>query len=245
MDRRSFFKSLTATVATVPALAPLLLASKETPSGLEIFVIADDPQRFLPELILQAGPAARGRFFALDSHPQTALTADGLSRNGWFSAQTILEADFTLANRPLQAAAQPSFTVVKGGQVWDLRHSRLSPLWAKMTAGGQNSQLLTTVSFRHRLAPAQTGQRAALYRNGRLMARLPLDKNAKRSLETGKGLLTVAVEGLTARVDHSGCRNKICVATPPVALTGERIICAPNHFLLEIEGDPSVDTVIG
>ena len=46
-------------------------------------------------------------------------------------------------------------------------------------------------------------------------------------------------------VDQSCCRNKICVATAPVALAGERIICAPNHFLLEIEGTPFVDTVIG
>ncbi len=33
--------------------------------------------------------------------------------------------------------------------------------------------------------------------------------------------------------------------TPPVFLAGERIICAPNHFLLEIHGSHSIDTVIG
>ena len=28
---------------------------------------------------------------------------------------------------------------------------------------------------------------------------------------------------------------------PPVSLAGERIICAPNHFLLEIHGSRSID----
>ena len=245
MDRRSFFKTLTATVATAPMLAPFLLASKRTHSGLEIFVIADDPQSFLPELIKKTGPAAMKRFFSLDRQPQTVLTAGRLLKQGWAQAQTIREADLTLACRSLQDAAQPSFTVVKDGKVLDLRHSLLSPQWEKMAAGGQPSERLTTASFRDTRAPARAGQRAALYRNGRLIARLPLDKNVKKSLETGKGLLTVAVEDSTARVDHSCCRNKICVATSPVAFTGERIICAPNHFLLEIEGSPSVDTVIG
>jgi len=245
MDRRSFCKTLTATVATAPMLAPLLLASKKTLSGLEIFVIADDPQKVLPELIEKTSPATRKRFYALDGRPQTALAAERLSRHGWISAPTIRKADFTLACRSLQDAARPSFTVVKDGRVLDLRHSLLSPLWKKMAAGGQNSLLLTTVSFRDAQAAAQKGRQAAIYRNGRLVARLPLDKNDKKSLETGKGLLTVAVEGGTARVDQSCCRNKICVATAPVALAGERIICAPNHFLLEIEGTPFVDTVIG
>jgi hypothetical protein len=245
MDRRSFFKTLTAAAATAPALAPLLLASKRTLSGLEIFIIADDPHALLPDLVKEACPVNGGRFSVLTDHPQAALAAEALSRKGWITAASVGDADLTLACRPLQDEAQPSFTVVEKGKVWDLRHGRLSRQWEKMAAAGKKSRLLTTASFRVRGKAADKGTQAALYRNGRLVARLPLDKDTKKSLETGKGLLTVVIEDGTARVDHSSCRHKICVATPPAALAGERIICAPNHFLLEIEGASGVDTMIG
>jgi hypothetical protein len=47
------------------------------------------------------------------------------------------------------------------------------------------------------------------------------------------------------RVVESPCRHQICRCTPPILVPGERIICAPNHLFLEIQGAPGLDTVIG
>lgn len=246
MDRRSFFKTFSSTLVTAPLLAPFVLASKKTHASRELFVISDEPQRYLPDMIRQAWGAAGDRFYFLGSHPQAGPVAERLSSRGWISSETIQAADITLAFRPLQDEAQPSFTVVEKGRILDLRRSGLLQIWKEMSSGGEKSRLLTTVSFREEKPAGRMGKQAALYKNGRLIARLPLGKNTRKSLDTKNGLLTVTVENGTARVDHSGCRNKICVATPPVAFSGERIICAPNHFLLEIEGSSGgADTVIG
>jgi hypothetical protein len=246
MDRRSFFKTVSSTLVTAPLLAPYVLASKKTHASRELFVISDEPHRYLPVIIRQAGGTSGGRFFFLDSHPLSGKVAERLSGSGWKSAETAQSADITLAFRPLADDARPSFTVVEKGRIRDLRRRSLLQVWKEMSSGGKKSRLLTTVSFREDAPAGRQGKQAALYRNGRLIARLPLGKNTKKSLTTENGLLTVTVENGTARVDHSSCRHKICVATPPVTFAGERIICAPNHFLLEIEGfSNGVDTVIG
>ncbi|MGD8534841.1 MAG: NusG domain II-containing protein, partial [Candidatus Aminicenantes bacterium] len=44
---------------------------------------------------------------------------------------------------------------------------------------------------------------------------------------------------------EASCHQKICLSHPPVSQAGERVICAPNNFLLEIQGTGLVDTVIG
>jgi hypothetical protein len=55
----------------------------------------------------------------------------------------------------------------------------------------------------------------------------------------------VRVESGSARVVESPCLHQICRNTPPISLSGERVICAPHHFLLEIQGPSGLDTVIG
>jgi hypothetical protein len=77
------------------------------------------------------------------------------------------------------------------------------------------------------------------------MGSLSLDKDLSRTYRAEKGKISLIVQNRRVWVSDSSCRHKICSSAPPISLTGERIICAPNHFFVEIQGPRVVDTVIG
>lgn len=244
MDRREFFK----TMLTTPLLAPLLLASIPAKSDCELYLIADDPHLFIPLVLkeLEKFKQTYGRnFILLNSHPQENNIRRTLIQEGWRCVQKPIQADLILSFTPLGNAAFPSFTLVKDGKIWDIRSRKLYSLWREMNKNYSPSLCLTIASLKNRRSDLLSGELVTLYKDGNLIERISLKKKLSKSFRTQEGKITARVEDGKAWISESSCRHKICLHTPPVSLAGERIICAPSHFLLEIQGQHSVDTSIG
>ena len=105
---------------------------------------------------------------------------------------------------------------------------------------GQVVSALERVSFQ-----VEAGEFVSVYQDGRKIAMISLGENVTKSFRARGGRITLRVKNGKAWVSESPCRHKICLHSPPVSIAGERIICAPNHFLLEIKGSPYIDTSIG
>ena len=243
MDRRDFFKTLFIT----PLLTPLLLASKTSTGDAELYMITDSPQRFLPPLLeeLRVLGIISGRTYStLHTNPQEYDLDLTLAQAGWTKASEAPHASLSISSSLLQSSACPSFTLARDGRVWDIRTQKLLSLWSKMKLGTPSTRL-TIVTFKKMSSKHMPGEYASLYKDGRKVKTLSLKQNATRSFRTKGGQITVKVENGRAWIAESSCAQKICVHCPPASFSGERIICAPNHFLLEIIGPSSVDTIIG
>lgn len=244
MDRRGFFR----TILVTPLLTPLLLASKRTKSDLELFLIADDPQLFISLLLeeLKKRFTVFGRNFTLlNPHPRENELRRIFSQLGWKYVQKPVEADLTLSFSHLRQKAFPSFTLVKDGKIWDIRSRKLYTFWKEMNKNHKPSSCLTTASFRDRKSDLFSGEYINIYKDGRKVEKISLKKNVSRSFRAKEGNIVVKVESGKVWVSESPCKHKICLYTPPASLAGERIICAPNHFLLEVQGSSAIDTIIG
>lgn len=244
MDRRDFFK----TILVTPLFTPLLLASKTTKNELELYLIADHPELFISSLLkeLEKYTADYGRNFTfLNSHPQEGEVERILSQKGWRYVQKPLQADLTLSFSHLRQKALPSFTLVREGRIWDIRSRKLYSLWKKMNESHNPSSCLTIASFKNRQLESFAGESVSIYKEGRKIKTISLKENLSRSFRTKRGTITARIKDGKAWVSDSSCLHKICLYSPPVFLAGERIICAPDHFLLEVQGSHSIDTIIG
>jgi len=244
MDRRSFFK----TIMSTSMLTPFLLASKPYKNDLELFLIAEDPDKFLPEILNEVDifhNTEKRTFAFLDIHPQKSFLITTLESKGWQQVNNPSSAGITLSFSHLHHAARPSFTLVENGRIIDIRSQKLRSLWDKINRSGIKSTSLTTAAMNKENLSGCAGEKAAVYRNGKRIRVLPLNKDAQTSVAAPLGKITVAVKDGKARVIDSCCQGKICLYSPPVWRRGERIICAPNRFFLAIEGGQGVDTVIG
>jgi len=244
MERRDFFKTVLAT----PLLAQLLLASRTTKSDFDLYLISDEPVKFLPPLFdnLQEQTSGYGKNFAfLNSHPEENDLRKTLLQKGWNHVQKSSQADLTLSFNHLHDKISPSFTLVKEGGIWDIRPHKLYSLWKDMNENGTASSFLTVASFRSRKTVLSSGEFVDVFKDGHRIDRISLKKNLSKSYQALSGKINVCLENRRAWVSESSCSHRVCVASPPVSLAGERIICAPNHFLLEVQGPHSVDTVIG
>ena len=245
MDRRNFFK----TILSTSLLTPILLASKkaDNTSEMEFFVISDNLQDSLP-LLLEETTRHRVtpvRTFAfLSSHPQKTALSGILENNGWVRSGDPQQADVTLSYSRLNVPAQVSFTLVTRGEILDIRRGKLARLWQEM-ARSELAMGMTSITFRGEAASMKPGRGVLVFSEGKRVASLKLDRPTKRMFKTTTGQVLVRIENSSARVAGSSCRNKICMHTHPVSTAGERIICAPNHFMLVVTGDGPVDTIIG
>jgi hypothetical protein len=244
MDRRSFFK----TIMTSSMLTPFLLASKSHQNDLELFLISEDPERFLPEILNELKffhKTETQTFSFLDTHPQKTYLTHALESKGWQQVNNPLSAGITLSFSHLHHIARPSFTLVENGRIIDIRSQKLRSLWDKINRSGVRSTSLTTAALNKENISGYAGAKAAVYRSGKRLGALPLNKDARTTISVPHGKITVAVKDGKARVADSCCKGKICLYSPPVWRRGERIICAPNQFFLAVEGGYGVDTVIG
>ncbi len=244
MDRRDFFKRLIVT----PFVMPYLFASESLKDSFQLYVISDTPQLFLPSLLQglsEYGLTPGQTYSFLNIHPQGSELNRALSHSGWNYLPESSKADFILSFNHLRQKSSPSFTLIKSGKVWDIRSRKLFPLWKDMVSHHASSAGLTTVSFIGKRNRVQPGSFASIYINGTEVERLRLNKKAARSFHSAKGKINIAIQNGKAMVSNSSCRHKICLSHPPVSQAGERIICAPNNFLLEIQGSGLIDTVIG
>ncbi len=243
MDRRHFFQTL----LSAPLLTPLLLASQSRESDREIILISDTPHIHLPLLLkeLFRNRTDTPRSFAFfDSSPHTNKLKHALSRSGWQLAPDPSVAHLQISFRTLLRPARPSFTLIKDGTIWDVRSWNLRLLWQEMVQKHTPSSFLTVASVKRQESERDAGEFVTVYMNGHKRETFFLKENTRRSYSTHLGHITVQVVNGNARIVESSCRHKICLYSPQVSLSGERIICAPNHFLLEVQGN-AVDTVIG
>ncbi len=244
MDRRDFFKRLIIT----PFVMPHLLASESLKDAFQLYVISDAPHLFFPSLLqglMEYGLLPGQTYAFLNSCPQGDKLKRALSLAGWNYLPNTSRTDLNFSFSHLRQKSSPSFTLIKSGKVWDIRSRNLSSLWKEMNNHHASSFCLTTVCFNEKRNRIQPGRHASVYIDGKEIEKLHLRKNAIRTFKTEKGRVTAAIQNGQVWVSNSSCHQKICLSHPPVSQAGERIICAPNNFLLEIKGVGLVDTVIG
>lgn len=228
-----------------PLFTPLLLSSQTSAGNAELYLISDSPQLYLSQLLdeLNTLGFVSGRTFT-QSLSQNATLGKALEQNGWILAPADSSAHVSISSSRLQTQTFPSFTLAKEGRIWDLRNHKLLSLWKEMRHQSPSS-LLTTVSLKATPLKQLSGESVSLYKGGKKVKTLSLKHDTTRSFLAPKGRITVKIERGSAKVIESSCSTKICTHCPPASIAGERIICAPNHFLLEVNGASSVDTIIG
>lgn len=244
MDRRHFFK----TALFAPLLSPFFVSFKSTKKASHLYLITDSPQRYI-SLILQE----LQRHGLIDGHNFTLLNSFSffedlkrtLHQEGWKHVQPSFHTNICFSLSRLYQKADPSFTLVKSGKILDIRSKELASLWLQMNRNNNPSSFLTIVSFKEAKTSIRSGKHVSVYKDGRKVDTIFLKKKTLRSYTTERGKVSVRVEDGKAWVSESSCSHKICCLSPPVFIAGERIICAPNHFLLEIEGSAFIDTSIG
>ncbi len=244
MERRDFFK----TVLAASLLTPLFLSSKRGNDDLDLYFIGDESELFIPavlEELKKLGIVTGENFAFADLHPEEDGLKQALLRKGWKHVQSHVQADLAFSFSHLRQKALPSFTLIKEGNIWDVRVQKLRSLWKEMNEKYKPSSALTIASFKKRKLAAAPGESVLIYRDGRLAERFSLKENFSGSFKTKRGKVEVRVKERRAWVADSSCRHKICVYSSPVSLAGERIICAPNRFLLKIQGAHAIDTIIG
>ena len=244
MDRRSFLN----TILVSPVMTSVLLATQKPRKNSELYLIADNPHDVIPSILneLSAENVHPGqRFCFLSPHPQQAAISQALKRQRHVLSPDPHGADITVSFSLLQNPARPSFTLIKNGRIWDVRTQKLRSLWMSLNNQNPPSSGLTVVGFKQATAGMSPGSSVILFQSGSRIAQLPLSGQRTEILPARLGNVTLRIENSRAWISESSCRHQICRLSPPVSLTGERIICAPNHFLLEVQGDGSVDTVIG
>jgi len=243
MDRRRFFQTL----LSAPLLTPLLLASQSRESDREIYLISDTPHTHLPVLLkelLRGRTGLPSSFAFSENSPHRNTLNQALSRSGWQFVSRSSDADLKISFHTLHQPARPSFTLVKEGKIWDVRSWNLRSLWQEMAQNQAPSLSLTVAALTRPGTGSNAGELVTVYMNGQRKEAFSLEEDQKRSYAARLGRITVQITKGNARVLNSSCRHKICLYSPPVSQSGERIICAPNHFLLEVRGN-TVDTVIG
>lgn len=71
--------------------------------------------------------------------------------------------------------------------------------------------------------------------------RLPLDTDTVVIVETDLGTNEVTVENARIRVTQSDCKNHDCMRQGAIYTPGQRIICLPHEFYIEIVGARATD----
>jgi hypothetical protein len=243
MDRRDFFKTIFAT----PLLAPILFSSDSSTKD-ELLLIADSPEIYLPVLLKGLGEqnVFFGRkYFLCHAHPREKALLHALSRAGLTQVFQLEKADWTLAFRPLQRPMAPSFTLVRAGKILDIRTKDLLSLWQGMNKSYALSSVLTIVSRQTNPLGTALGDSVRIYAGGRVVEEISLKKDLIKTFRAKQGEISLKIDQGKAFILSSSCRHKICCSVPPVSFSGERIVCAPNHFLLEVLGPSTIDTIIG
>ena len=72
--------------------------------------------------------------------------------------------------------------------------------------------------------------------------RLPLDTDTVVIVETDLGMNEVTVENARIRVTRSDCKNHDCMRQGAIYTPGQRIICLPHEFYIEIVGARVTDS---
>jgi hypothetical protein len=91
-------------------------------------------------------------------------------------------------------------------------------------------------------ADRPAGERAEIYIEGELVGSYPLDEERTIAYDCG---ITVHILSGAVAVAESDCPDQLCVHMGYISKAGERIICAPNKFVVVIRGKTEYDAVTG
>ncbi|MFB0566442.1 MAG: NusG domain II-containing protein [Candidatus Aminicenantaceae bacterium] len=244
MDRRSFLKTLSLS----PFISPLLSLANQSKEDFELHLIGSSPHNYILPILeeIQEGRFFWGKCFTtLNHHPQKEVLIKRLINNHWKYSRSRSQSDLTVAFGRLINPAPPSFTLIRDDKIWDIRSKNLLVLWKHINRSYQPSPWITIVSSNSTRLKLYRGNKVSVFTDGKKAESLSLNKPSSWVFTTSRGKIEISIEMGEVRVINSSCRNKICLYSAPVSLEGERIICAPNHFLLEIESQNHVDTAIG
>lgn len=244
MDRRDFLRFLLAS----PLASPLLSIPRPEEAGSALYLIADHPQNYLPSILVQLeirGVTNSRRFAFRGPHPFAGQIRECLLRNAWEEVPRTASVPLTLVFQPLRQPAAPSFTLIKHGRIQDVRTRELGAMWRDMNGRLSRSTCLTVAFFPQPALFLSPGRSATVFVDGQKREILSLKENQVRQYRTLQGEIRIRIQGGKAEVLASSCRHKICQSSAPAFRAGERIVCAPNHFLLTIDGSRFVDTVTG
>jgi len=245
MDRRDFIKGVVASSALAPLLLSLRGEDKAGDTADALYLLSETPQACLPRLLedLYGQGIIRARHIDLGRHPWAEDLAAALG--SWKVVSRSERTDVVLRFESLLEAHRPSFTLVRNGRLVDWRKDNWLELWQRMGAD-ERTRRLTIASFSNRReAAGLTGEAAVISIGGRIIDRISLKENGLRIYPGRTGRLYVRVKRGALRVEEAGCRHQICVMTPAASRPGDRILCAPNRFLAEVEGRRAWDTMIG
>ncbi len=88
--------------------------------------------------------------------------------------------------------------------------------------------------------PGKQAALAEVYADGALVWQCALDGGGMFEING----VTVSVEGGTARVESSDCRDQTCVHMGAIHLAGESIVCLPNRVSVVLTGEDALDAVL-
>lgn len=88
---------------------------------------------------------------------------------------------------------------------------------------------------------APAGATVAVYRDGEKIAAFSLATDGEYVINGGTHRLIV--ENGTARVTDADCENRLCERRGAISLSGQSIVCLPNHLEIRVEGENAVDLV--
>jgi hypothetical protein len=243
MDRRDFFRTFVIT----PLLTPFLGTSLSSGDNV-LYLIDDNPESILPYLLKETKKSvfvSGLRYSIRNHHPQNEALQQALLESGWRPASSLENASLVLSFRPMRKPAAPSFVLVSSGKIRDLRSSRLYSLWKERNTNYPPSARLTVLSFQAGSPGLPKGKSAFVYMDGDKVEELSMKKDQERTFKAHGKFVSIKLQNGKIWVADSSCPQKICCSAYPVSAAGERIICAPNRFLLEVSGPSPVDTTIG
>lgn len=82
----------------------------------------------------------------------------------------------------------------------------------------------------------------AVFRDNEKIAEYPLSDSRIVTLQGRLGDITISIRDGGACVLRSNCPKQLCVHAGTIRQTGQQIVCAPNHILIELQS-PSGNTV--
>lgn len=86
--------------------------------------------------------------------------------------------------------------------------------------------------------PKEQGEEAAIYVDGKIYKRIPLEKDCEINVNSGFGENTVSVKNGTVTIIHADCPDKLC-EKEKIDSSGGSIVCLPNRLSIIIENTKS------
>lgn len=244
MDRRSFIK----TIFSLPVIVPWGGINSPHAENFDLFLIADNPEIYLPEILAFLKPGMSGSAQSLtflSPHPKRESLGTALIKKGWSIAARNALPNLFLSFSTLHRPSPCSFTLMENHKIRDIRTPHLLSLWQKMQKSNSLASLMTRATWKNRLAFSTAGHSLAVFFKGKKIEIFPLQDNFENTFRLEGRDIVVSVDSGKAKVLASSCQQKICVHSSPISLVGERILCVPNRFYIEVEGFRFFDTVIG